>query len=654
MAKHLPPPKNKHVKPTMTKVAEAADAAERMIQRRKMPETAFSMTAVLPVLAALAIFVLALLLKAEGLKGLASFVLPAVVAGAAVLWRTVQSALRREFSEGDILILVAVTGAFLLREYAAGAAAMILYRFAELLEAFLAAHSRAAMDKLRQGLPKNASIETEDGVNVVPVGKIAVGQTIIVLPGETIPADGVITDGMTSLDTILLTGKAPFKTVAVGSEVMSGCVNQTQMIKIKVTHTAEESAAEKLMELAEISHTNRSSREKFMARFAVVFTPVAAIAGVLIGVIPPLFNHQWLEWLRRSVLFLLLASPCGLTVSVPVTYFGTIVQAARKGVFVKGTKFIETLSRAQTLVFEKTGVITERIYTIAEVYPENGNEEELLRLATMAEGKSSNPIAKALRAECGEPEEESMQVEEIPCRGISVFAGGKHICVGNAGLMMEHGIHCAVPRRKGIAIHVAADNQYMGYFLMTNKTRDGAFDALESMRHRGVRNMVMLTGDLHSVARQIASSLSFDMVKTELDPNGKLTAVEYLSAAKADRATLIFVGDGRNDAKLFERADAGVVLGAIEEPKAMEEADVIVMGEDIQTLAELMRMARQTDLSARLSIIVTLTIRLTGLLLGLFGLVPLMAAVLVEAAATVYSAVNALRAMRGFRFKPEE
>ena len=349
-----------------------------------------------------------------------------------------------------------------------------------------------------------------------------------------------------------------------------------------------------------------------------------------------------------------MASPCGLIVSVPATYFGSIVQSARKGVFVKGTKFIETLSRAQTIVFEKTGVITERAYTITEVYPENGNEEELLRLATMAEGKSSNPIAKALRAECGEPEEESMQVEEIPCRGISVFAGGKHICVGNAGLMMEHGIHCAVPRRKGIAIHVAADNQYMGYFLMTNKTRDGAFDALESMRHRGVRNMVMLTGDLHSVARQIASSLSFDMVKTELDPNGKLTAVEYLSAAKADRATLIFVGDGRNDEKLFERADAGVVLGAIEEPKAIEEADVIVMGEDIQTLAELMRMARQTDLSARLSIIVTLTIRLTGLLLGLFGLVPLMAAVLVEAAATVYSAVNALRAMRGFRFKPEE
>ena len=301
MAKHLPPPKNKHVKPTMTKVAEAADAAERMIQRRKMPETAFSMTAVLPVLAALAIFVLALLLKAQGLKGLVSFVLPAVVAGAAVLWRTVRSALGREFAEGDIMILIAVVGAFLLGEHAAGAAAMILYRFAELLEAFLVAHSRAAMDKLRQGLPKSASVETVDGVNVVPAEEVAVGQTIIVLPGETIPADGVITDGMTSLDTALLTGKAPFKTVAVGSEVMSGCVNQTQMIKIKVTRSAQESAAEKLLELAEISHTNRSSREKFMARFAAAFPLIAAGAGVLIGVIPPLFNHQWLEWLRPAV-----------------------------------------------------------------------------------------------------------------------------------------------------------------------------------------------------------------------------------------------------------------------------------------------------------------------------------------------------------------
>lgn len=655
MSKHLPPPKKKHTKQTKAKAAERADAEEKKILRRKMPETVFSVKAAVPVLAALAVFLLALMLKAEGLKGFASFAIPALLAGAAVLLRAVLSALRREIVEGDLLILAAVLGAFCLKEYAAGAAAMLLYRFTELAEAFLEGRSAAALKKLREGVPSKAGVETEDGIDVVSPELLQLGDIVVVMPGEVIPADGVITEGMTALDTSFLSGESEPRTAAEGAQVLSGSVNLSQMIKMRVLRPASESAAASLVELAEIAHTNRSGREKLIARFTAAFTPAAAIAGILIGLIPPLFNGQWLEWLRRGVLFLLMASPCGLIASVPAIYFGGIKAAARQGIFLKGTRFLEILAKTQTAVFEKTGVITERTYSIEEIFPRSGDGQALLTIAAKAEEGADHPIAQAIRAAAGNPEsQEHIEVETIPCRGISAFSEGKHVYVGNAGLMMDHGVTCAVPRRKGTDIHVAVDNGYLGYFLFNNKVRDGAFDALESIRQRGVRTMVMLTGDLHSVARQIASSLSFDMVKTELDPDGKLTALEYLLAAKGDRASLIFVGDGRGDAKLFERADAGIVLGALEEPQAISEADVVIMGEDIRNVAALMRLAKQADVSGRLSVTVSLAARLGALILGLCGALSLTAAVEVEAVAAAYVLFNALRALWGFQLKPED
>lgn len=646
MSKHLPAPKNKHVKPSMEKFSEAADAAERLTRRRKMPETEFSLPAALPVLAALAVFFLALRLKAEGTVGLLSFLLPAVLAGAPVLLRILSAALRGEFTEGDILIILAAAGAFCLGEYPAAAAAVILYRVAELLEAFLTAHASAALDQLRDRLPEKGGVETADGLDVVPAGEIVPGDLLVVMPGETVAADGIVEDGISALDCSFLTGKSDALPVAPGSRVLSGSVNQTQMLKLRVERPAEESAAARLVELVEIAHSNRSGKERFMSRFTTVYTPIVACAALLIGLIPPLFNQMWAEQLRRALVFLLLASPCGLVAFTPLTYFGGVVSAARRGSFLKGSKFIETLSRAQIAVFEKTGVITEREYEIMEAFPEDGDEQELLDLAAKAETLSEHPIAKAFRAAGGASASEIMEVETKPCRGVSAFADGKHLCVGNAGLMMEHHVRCAVPDRKGIDIHVAADNEYMGYFLLNNKVREGAFDALESIRSRGVKNMVMLTGDLHAVARQVAASLSFDMVKTELDQAGKLAAVEYLLASRGDRASLIFVGDGVQDAELFRRADAGVALGAMEAPQALDEADVLVMGEDIRSLAELMRICRQTELSARLSILVSLSVRLGGLVLGALGVLPLMWAVLLEAGAAVWAGAGAFAALR--------
>lgn len=646
MSKHLPAPKNKHVKPTMEKVAEAADAAERLARRRKMPETEFSLTAALPVLAAAAVFLLALRMKAGGAVGLASYLVPALLVGVPVLLRILSGALRGEFTEGDILIVLAAVGAFCLGEYPAAVAAVIFYRAAELLEAFLSARDSEALDKLRDRLPEKGGVETAEGLDVVPAEEIAVGDLLVVMPGEMVAADGVVEEGISSLDCSFLTGKSGALPVAPGSRVLSGSVNLTQMLKLRVQRTAQGSAAERLVTLVELAWRNRSGKERFMSRFTTAYTPVVACAALLIGLIPPLFNQMWAEQLRRALVFFILASPCGLVAFAPLTYFGGVISAARRGSFLKGSKFIETLSRTQIAVFEKTGVITEREYEITEAFPENGDEQELLDLAAKAETLSEHPIAKAFRAAGGASASEIMEVETKPCRGVSAFADGKHLCVGNAGLMMEHQIRCAAPARKGIDIHVAADNEYMGYFLLNNKVREGAFDALESIRNRGVKNMVMLTGDLHAAARQVAASLSFDMVKAELDQAGKLAAVEYLLASKGDRASLIFVGDGVEDAELFRRSDAGIALGAMEAPQALDEADVIVMGEDIQSLAELMRLARQTDLSARLSILVSLSVRLGGLVLGALGVLPLMWAVLLEAGAAVWAGVGAFTALR--------
>ncbi len=644
MGNHLPPPKNKHVKPTKDRVAETADKVERMIRRKKLPNSEFSLRTVLPVLGALALYVLARLLKAEGMAGIASYLLPVLFAGVPVLLRAAWNALQRRFTEGDLLILIAVAGAFCLREYSAGAAAMLAYRFAELLEAFMAAHGSAALDKLKDRLPEKASVETEEGVEVVPTETVLPGDVLVVLPGEMLAADGEILEGVSSVDASFLTGESAPRDVAEGALLLSGCVNLSNMLRIKVLRPAEESAAARLVEIVELAHTNRSGRERFMSRFTNVFTPLAACVGVLVGMIPPLFDGQWLEWLHRAVLTLLIASPCGLIVSVPLTYFGSVVSAARQGIYVKGAKFMETLSKTQTMLFEKTGVITERNFTITEVFPTRGTEQELLNAANMAEASSEHPIAKALRGVCGKSEAELIQVEESPCRGISAFAGGRHICVGNAGMMMDHQISYAVPSRKGIDIHVAVDNEYLGYFLLSNKTREGAFDTIESIRQRGVKSMVMLTGDLRSSAKQIASSLSFDMVKTELNRDGKLAALEYLLAARGDRAALAFVGNGADDEELFARADAGIVLGAIEAEKAIDQADIVIMGENIESLAELMRLAKGADLSARLNIIVSLAVRLGCLALGLLGLLPMMPAILLQTAAAAACAIMALRA----------
>lgn len=648
MARHLPQPKERHRKLPVLKLpfaAEAAEAVGRGIQNRRSSENEFSLRAAVPTLAAAAIFALALSLRPEGLWRLAAFLVPCLITAAPVLLRILDAALRRQLRERDTLVILSALGAFCLGEYPAGALAVILYRFGELMEAFAVREKKLRVLALRRRLPDKASIETEHGVRHIAPREIAEGNVMVVMPGESIPADGDVLDGTSELDASLLTGEKGPHPVGPGDRVFSGCVSRTGTLRVRAVAQAEDSAAAKLQELVEIAGSNRAGSEKFVSRVTGAISLCIAVLGVFMALIPPLFNGRWIDFLYRGVSLLILASPCGLLISVPLAYFGGILRAAESGVTIKGTKFIEALAKTQTMVFEKTGTITENRCAITEVFPRGVSEKELLNTAAMAESGSRHPIAAALRAAADEPQppEETMQVEERPCRGVSAFAGGKYIYVGNASLMAEHGIQCAVPQRKGTAVHVAADNEYLGYFLVNNKVREGAFDALEAMRHRGVRTMVMLTGDIHSVTRPLASSLNFDMVKTELTKESKLTAVEYLMASKPERASLSFVGDGMKDGALFSRADVGVVLGALGQDEALDQADILIMDEDIGVLADTFALAQKTDRIGRLNIAVALSLRAAGVLLALLGLLPMLWAVLITAAATFFALFNTLR-----------
>lgn len=663
MAKHLPPRKRININaeniklpeiklPTVGKLAEATDTVWRGIQTRRTSDAVFSFNAIWPLLVAIAIYAAGLYTHPEGLTRLALFLAPCLIASVPAAFRILVAALRKNLRERDTLIVIAVIGAFCLGEYEAGALAAIFYRLGELLEGLAVYTGKDTLSKLKDRLPEKADVEEENGVSRVAPQQIAVGDMLSVMPDELIPVDGEVVEGISSVDTSFLTGSAAPLGVSAGMTVLSGCVNLGSSIRIRALRTADESAAAKLMETLEMASANRSEREKSVSRFTGATSLAVFILGLIVGILPPIFDGEWSEHLRRGLGLAVLALPTGMLVSMPLTYLGGILRCAYRGIFIKGTRFIESLAKTQTMVFEKTGTVTERRCVITEVFPRSVSEQELLNMAALAESHSEHPIAEALRTVCGrEAEEEIIEVEEVECRGVSAFAAGKHVCVGNASFLNEHGVECDQPRRKGIPVHVAVDNVYWGYFLVNNPVKDNAFDSMEAIRHNGVKSTIMLTGDLHSVARPVASSLNFDMVKTELNKDGKLTAVEYLMAAKPERTTLAFVGDGDRDGELFKRVDAGVVLGALHTSRAIEDADVVIMDDDLSILADTLSIARRTEAMARLNVMVTLVLRGAGILLCLLGILPLMAVVLIEAGAMIFTLVNTLRVYVGIQIR---
>ena len=660
MGKHVAPPKNKHVKVRETQKRSLPDLRELIrsvlnidlktlgiekVQRRRH-ERGFTAPEVIQIAASSVLMMLVWLIPTAGWLRVLSFAAVVIFAGFPIILDAAESVINGELLESDVLMTLGAVVAFCLGEYPTAIFIMIIHRVALAVEAYALSEKQRYLDNILSVLPREACVETAEGTEHTSPESVNVGEILIVSPGEKIPLDGVVTEGMSALDTSPLTAETAPRTVAPGSVAVSGCVNLTNTLKIRVMRSFAESTVRCALDMISTEGKKRSDTEKQAFGAARLITPVVLFLGLLIALIPPIVSGGWKEWIGRGILFVCLSGSVSLTASVPLSFLGGLGSAARWGIFANGGACLEKLSKAETFVFDKTGAITEGRFTVTDVEPVRISEKELLAIAAAAESRSSHPIAQALRLACeGElPEEdENLQIEEIPGRGVSAFIGGKHVYVGNSMLLTDHDIDFSAPSRSGTVIHVAVDGVYAGHIILTDKVKEGAFDAIEGLRANGVTNAIMFTGDVRSVARSVAASLNFDMVRPELTPKAKISAVEYLMATKGSGTSLAFVCAGNSDLPAMERADVGIAMGALRYGNALAMADVSVMGDDIRRLPLALRISRAVRRTSLNIILVSLAVKAALLLLGALGIMSIWLAMLCELIVLCYTVFLSLR-----------
>ena len=660
MGKHVAPPKNKHVKVRETQKRSLPDLRELIksvlnidlktlgiekVQRRRH-ERGFTAPEVIQIAASSVLMMLVWLIPTAGWLRVLSFAAVVIFAGFPIILDAAESVINGELLESDVLMTLGAVVAFCLGEYPTAIFIMIIHRVALAVEAYALSEKQRYLDNILSVLPREACVETAEGTEHTSPESVNVGEILIVSPGEKIPLDGVVTEGMSALDTSPLTAETAPRTVAPGSVAVSGCVNLTNTLKIRVMRPFAESTVRCALDMISTEGKKRSDTEKQAFGAARLITPVVLFLGLLIALIPPIVSGGWKEWIGRGILFVCLSGSVSLTASVPLSFLGGLGSAARWGIFANGGACLEKLSKAETFVFDKTGAITEGRFTVTDVEPVRISEKELLAIAAAAESRSSHPIAQALRLACeGElPEEdENLQIEEIPGRGVSAFIGGKHVYVGNSMLLTDHDIDFSAPSRSGTVIYVAVDGVYAGHIILSDKVKEGAFDAIEGLRANGVTNAIMFTGDVRSVARSVAASLNFDMVRPELTPKAKISAVEYLMATKGSGTSLAFVCAGNSDLPAMERADVGIAMGALRYGNALAMADVSVMGDDIRRLPLALRISRAVRRTSLNIILVSLAVKAALLLLGALGIMSIWLAMLCELIVLCYTVFLSLR-----------
>ena len=583
-----------------------------------------------------------------------TLLIPYLIVGHGVLkgaWSGIKKG--QPFDE-NFLMAVATLGALALGETLEGCAVMLFYQTGELFEAVAVGKSRKNISALMDIRPDSANIMDEAGQLVsVAAEDVEVGSVIIVRPGERIAIDGVVVEGSSSLDTAALTGESLPRQVDVGDEALSGCINQQGLLKIRTTRHFDQSTASKILELVENASSRKSRSEKFISRFARVYTPAVCISALALALLPPLFllvagaEPAWSQWIYRALTFLVISCPCALVISIPLSFFAGLGGASSVGVLIKGSNYMEALAKVKHVVFDKTGTMTRGVFEVTKICPENCSESELLELAALAESFSEHPISRSLIAAFGaEPDREKVQdFTEIRGHGVKAVIGGRQVAVGNKRLMDSLSIVCTDPELPGTIVHAAADGQYMGYILISDRLKDGAAEAVKALRRCGVKNMVMLTGDSESAAKSVAAELGIDKVYSRLLPEDKLTRLEELLAAKSGGETLAFVGDGINDAPVLSRADVGIAMGALGSDAAIEASDVVLMDDDPRKLAKAVAISRKCVAIVYQNIVFSIGIKLICLVLGALGLAGMWLAIFADVGVMVLAVLNAIRAL---------
>lgn len=575
------------------------------------------------------------------------FLVPYLVLGFEIISDAIIKLLHGELFDEYFLMTVASIGALCIGEYPEAVAVMLFFRIGECFEDCAVDKSRRSIAELMDIRPDYACVEVDGVLQKFDPNTIPVGTVITVTPGERIPLDGVIMDGESSVDTSALTGESMPRTVKKGQQVVSGCVNLSGVLRIRVSSTYKESTVSKMLELVEHSANSKSRREALVTRFAKVYTPVVVALAVLLAVIPSLVDGNWLEWIRRALIFLVISCPCALVISVPLSFFGGIGCASKHGILIKGSTYLEALADTSTVVMDKTGTVTEGSFSVTGVEPIGISGADLITLAAAAECYSSHPIALSLRKACKSLPDRRLvtNVRELTGRGIEANVCGRRVLVGNAALMTSNGITPKTPTEHATIVHVAADGIYGGYIVIDDRIKDGAKQAVSDLYRLGVESTVMLTGDGKRTAQAVATALGVNNVYSELLPSDKVIAVEELLRQK-HTGTLLFVGDGINDAPVLARSDVGIAMGALGSDAAVEAADVVLMDDDVRKLPLAIEISQHTVGIAKQNIAFSLTVKFVIMLLGALGIAGMWLAVFADVGVLILAVLNATRTLR--------
>lgn len=576
------------------------------------------------------------------------YLIPYFVIGWDILWKAIRNIGHGQVFDENFLMCVATVGALVLGEYSEAVGVMLFYQVGELFQSYAVGKSRRSISQLMDIRPDVANVERDGQILEVDPDEVAVGETIVVRPGEKVPLDGVVIEGASSLNTAALTGESAPRDVGVGGELLSGCVNITGLLKARVTKEFGQSTVAKILDLVENASSKKAKAENFITRFAKYYTPAVVFAALALAVIPSLATGEWSVWVHRALTFLVISCPCALVISIPLSFFGGIGGASAQGILVKGGNYLELLAKTETVVFDKTGTLTQGVFEVSALNPAPGvTERELLECAALAERHSGHPIAQSLRRALGGEADPARvtDVQEIPGHGVSALVDGRHVLAGNEKLMKKEGVAFRPCGQVGTIVYVAREGQYLGCAVIADQIKPTAPAAIQALRERGIRT-VMLTGDSQAVGEAVAAQLGLDEVHAQLLPADKVSRLEDLLSRKSAKGVLAYVGDGVNDAPVLSRADVGIAMGAMGSDAAIEAADVVLMDDDPAKLARAMDIAHKCLRIVRQNIVFALGVKGACLILGAFGMASMWEAVFADVGVAVIAILNATRMLK--------
>ena len=604
------------------------------------------------IIISLILFIFAMVIKLENeIINNIIFVISYLIVGFEILKKAIRNILRGKVFDENFLMSVATIGAFAIGEYPEAVAVMLFYQIGELFQSYAVDKSRKSIASLMDIRPDYANVYREGNIETVNPEEVKIGETIVIKPGEKIPLDGKIIEGKTTLDTKALTGESLPREVSEGDEVLSGCINLNGMIKIEVTKEFGESTVSKILDLVENASSKKSKSENFITKFAKYYTPTVVIIALILAILPPLViqGATFSDWIYRALSFLVVSCPCALVISIPLSFFGGIGGASKRGILIKGSNYLEALSNTEIAVFDKTGTLTKGVFEVQEVKPVDISNEELLKIAAYAENYSNHPISKSIKQAYHKPidEKEIINSEELSGLGIVAKIGEKNVLVGNEKLMKEKQIEFEKCNKIGTILYIAIDGKYAGYILIADKIKDDTKQTIEELKKNDIKQTIMLTGDKKEVGESVAKEVGIDKVYTELLPTDKVQKVEELLKTKSPKGKLAFVGDGINDAPVLTLADIGIAMGGLGADSAIEAADIVIMTDEPSKIINAIKLSKKTMRIVKENIVFAIFIKILVLVLTAFGLSTMWEAVFADVGVSIIAIINALRVLKG-------